>query len=394
MGKRVAVIVGIGQTEYRRRGGWNPASELELAARAIMAAADDAGLKLRDVDGLCSYANDMPGEDAYGAALLQVALGLPMLRHSSFVWCAGGGGACAALSHAVAAVEAGHANVVAVVRSVCQPPEARYGQFSDRRQFFNLVIPAGAYAPAHLFAIWMRRHMHEFGTTEQHLAQVALNARLNANRNPQALFHSKPLSEEDYFRSRMVAEPFRLFDCCIESDGAAAILVTTRDRARDMRARPVEVLAVGQGSGGGWGAGPLGSHNMPRDTYTTGNFGVFADELFARAGVGRNDVDVAQIYDAFTGMVLIGLEDFGFCGRGESGPFVAAGHIGFPHGRLPVNTSGGHLSEAYVHGLNLLIEGVRQMRGSSTSQVENAQVGFVASCPGLSPSSAALLGRS
>jgi len=207
------------------------------------------------------------------------------------------------------------------------------------------------------------------------------------------LLYEKELNREDYYQGRMISEPFRVFDCCLESDGAAAVLVTTPDRARDMRKRAVEILAVGQGSDQGWGAGPLGSHNMPRESYTTGNLRGFAKELFTRAGLSRDDVDVAQIYDAFTGMVLFTLEDFGFCGRGESGPYVAQGNIGFPHGSLPVNTSGGHLSEAYVHGMNLLVEGVRQMRGDSSSQVADARVCLVASAAGLSPSSAALLAR-
>jgi acetyl-CoA acetyltransferase len=388
-----ANIVGIGQTEYRRRGGWGSESELGLAARAILNAANDAGIPPGEIDGLCSFANEMPGEDAYGASLLQVTLGLPALRHASFVWCAGGGGACAALANAVAAVQAGQANVIAVVRSVRQAEDARYGQFNPRRPFFNWGAPAGAFSPVHLFALWMQRHMHEYGTSEQHLATIAINARQNANRNPLALFYNKELTAEQYQRGRMISEPFRIFDCCLESDGAAAVLVTTAERARDMRHPGVAVLAVGQGSDGGWGAGPLGSHNMPQDIYTTGNLRTFANELFARAGVSREAVDVAQIYDAFTGMVLFTLEDFGFCGRGESGSFVSDGHIGFTGGSLPVNTSGGHLSEAYVHGMNLLVEGVRQMRGSSTAQVSEARVCLVASAAGLSPSSAALLGR-
>jgi acetyl-CoA acetyltransferase len=222
---------------------------------------------------------------------------------------------------------------------------------------------------------------------------VALSSRRNANRNPRALFHDRVLTEDEYYRGRMVADPFRIYDCCLESDGAAAVLVTTRERARDLRQRPVEILAAGQGSGPGWGAGPLGSHNMPPETYATGNLGTFAAEFFARAQMKPADVDVAQIYDAFTWNVLIELEEFGICGRGESGPFVGAGEIEYAGGSLPVNTSGGHLSEAYVHGMNLLVEGVRQMRGSATSQVTNAQVCLVASAAGLSPSSAALLGR-
>lgn len=391
--RRTAVIAGVGETDYRRRGGWESQSELGLAALAIVAAASDAGIAVQEVDGLCSFANDMPGEEAYGAALLQVTLGLPSLRHASFVWCAGGGGACGALAHAVSAVESGSANMVAVVRAVRQLPDSRYGQFNSRRPFATWVNPAGAFSPAHLFALWIRRHMHEFGTTESHLAAVALSSRRNANRNPRALFHDRVLTEEEYFNGRMIADPFRIYDCCLESDGAAAVLVTTRERARDLRQRPVEILAAGQGSGAGWGAGPLGSHNMPSETYSTGNLVAFASELFARAQVKTADVDVAQIYDAFTGMVLIALEDFGFCARGESGPFVAAGEIEYEGGALPVNTSGGHLSEAYVHGMNLLVEGVRQMRGSATSQVADAQVCLVASAAGLSPSSAALLAR-
>jgi acetyl-CoA acetyltransferase len=283
--------------------------------------------------------------------------------------------------------------VVAVVRAVRQPNDTRFGQFNSRRPFYNWLTPAGAFAPAPLFALWMQRHMHEFGTTETQLAEVALSARRNANRNPCAVFHDKVLTADEYFRGRMIAEPFRLFDCCLESDGAAAVLVTRAERARDMRQPIVDILAVGQGSGGGWGAGPLGSHNMPGDRYTSGNLTQFANELFERAGVERADVDVAQIYDAFTGMVLIALEDFGFCGPGEGGPFIADGHIDYAQGSLPVNTSGGHLSEAYVHGMNLLVEGVRQMRGSSTSQVDGATVCLVAAAAALSPSSAALLGR-
>jgi acetyl-CoA acetyltransferase len=172
----------------------------------------------------------------------------------------------------------------------------------------------------------------------------------------------------------MIADPLRLYDCCQENDGACALILTTAERARDLRRKPVRVLAAGHGSDPGRGAGPLGFHNMPDEIYAHGDGTQLSKRLYGIAGVGPDDIDVAQIYDAYTPLILMALENSGFCGRGEGGDFVASGGIRWPDGRLPINTSGGLLSEAYIHGLNLAVEGVRQLRGDSTSQVSDAEL--------------------
>ena len=381
-----ACIVGIGQTEYTRWGRIER-SEFQLACEATMAAAADAGLALEEIDGFTSYSGDRSE-----AALLQTALGLPRLRYAAMVWGGGGGGSCGAVDQAVAAVESGLANYVIAFRSLAQGQSPRYGRHRDGRLHGSFTAAFGMLAPAAMTAPTVRRHMHLYGTTEEHLAEVALVCRDNANRNPHAVMRDKPLTREGYFQGRMIADPFRLNDCCLETDGACAVLVTTAERARDLRRAPVRILASSHGSGPGWGTGALGSHNMPVDVYASVNSRTLGPELFARAGLKPSDIDVAQIYDNFTGLVIMALEDYGFCGIGEGGPYVASGAIR-PDGDLPINTAGGNLSEAYVHGLNHVVEGVRQLRGESTSQVEDAETCFVCGGLGVAPTSAVILAR-
>ena len=201
------------------------------------------------------------------------------------------------------------------------------------------------------------------------------------------------MAMQDYLAARPIAEPFGLLDCCLETDGAAALIVTTEDRAADLRKKPVRVLGTEQGSSPRWGAGHFGFEGMPKDAFLSQNGGRLGERLFSKTGLSPKDIDVAQIYDAFTGMALINLEDYGFCARGESGPYVGSGATAWPSGETPMNTAGGMLSEAYVHGLNLVTEGVRQLRGESTSQVDGAETCFVSGGGGSAPTSAALLGR-
>ena len=381
-------IVGIGQTEFTKWGRITDQSEFHLACRAVLAAAADAGLPCAEIDGFASYANDRNE-----SSIMQIALGTRQVRFASMVWGGGGGGACAAVAHAAAAVTSGLANYVVAFRGVCQGQSFRYGQAHPWAPGSNFTFPFGLFSPPQMMAMQVRRHMIEYGTQAEQLAGVALACSANAQRNPNAVMRDRPLTLESYLASRMIADPLRLYDCCLESDGACAVIVTTMERARDLGRTPVSILAAGQGSEAEWGTGPLGAFNMPADIYCSANTRTLARELYARAGLGPSDIDVAQLYDDFTGMVLMTLEDFGFCGRGEGGPFVAAGHIGWPDGSLPINTSGGNLAEAYIHGFNLVLEGVRQIRGASTAQVANAQTCLITSGPAVAPTSAMILGR-
>jgi len=231
-----------------------------------------------------------------------------------------------------------------------------------------------------------------YGTSRDHLAEVAITFRRHAQRNPRAIMHGRTQQRDSYFAARMIADPFHLFDCCLETDGVGAVVISSVERASDLRQPLVKLLACAQASGPGWSLGPMGTHNMPIDDYATINSKAVARLVFEQAGLTPADIDVVQLYDAFTGLIPMAPEDYGFCVRGDGGPFIAAGNLSWPNGGLPSNTSGGLLSEAYLHGMNLVIEGVRQMRGTSTCQVEDAQTCLVTSGGG-GHKSAAILGR-
>lgn len=401
---RRACLVGIGESRYARWGGITDVSEHALALKAILRAVADAGLSVDEVDGLTSFAGDRND-----AAFLAADLGLPELRFANMVWMPGGGGGCAAVATAALAVEAGQAEVVVAFRSLCQGQFHRFGQGpgarADRGRTAALreaqtlldahlafTLPFGVLNAPIAYALPMRRHMHLYGTTSEHMGHVAVTFRAHAARNPRAVMGPRPMTLADHQASAMIADPFRLFDCCLESDGACAVVVTTAERARGCRTRPVEVLASAQGTVHGYGWGPFANVNIPDEHFPTGGGTGVARRLWAQAGLGPGDVDVAEIYDHFSGLVLLSLEDFGFCARGEGGPFVASGALAWPDGALPTNTHGGSLSEAYIHGLNHVVESVRQLRGESTCQVDNAEVCLVTSAAGV-PTSALVLGR-
>jgi acetyl-CoA acetyltransferase len=358
-----------------------------LAAEAILAAAGDAGLDPTEIDGLTTFAtmnSQHPGH-------VQAALGLPSVRWASMPWGLGGGSGAGAIATAAAAVESSRARYVAVFRSLCQGPGGRFGGYRDDRPDASFNAPFGVFNPAPMVAMVIRRHMHSYGTRSEHLGRVALACRANANRNPRAIMYGRPLDMETYLQSRVIADPFRLFDCCLETDGACAVIVTTDQLAGGLQQRPVGVIASVLGIEPRLGTIAMGAHTMPAETYATGHVEIVRRELFAQASLTPDQIDVAQLYDAFTGMVLLALESYGFCGRGESGKFVDAGNIDWPRGQLPVNTAGGNLSEAYVHGLTHVVEGVRQLRGTSTTQVKDARTCLVASAVLEAPSSALIL---
>jgi acetyl-CoA acetyltransferase len=398
--------VGVGESEYTRWGKIGDVTEHALACQAIQRAVADAGLTMDDVDGLASFA-----EDRNEAIFLAAELGLPALRFGNMVWMPGGGGGCAAVSNASMAVETGQAEVVVVYRSLCQGQFFRFGtggvsadapvepEPPSLQQANSLLLasmgfamPYGLLMAAAAYALPTRRHMHLYGTTSEQLGMLAVTFREHASRNPRAVMGGRPLSLEDHQASPMIADPHRLFDCCLESDGACAVVVTTEERARDLAKRPVEILASEQGTPRGYAFGPFTNANIADEIYATGGCEEMAGRLWAKAGLGPEDVDVAQLYDHFTGCVLMQLEDYGFCARGEGGPFVESGALAWKGGSLPTNTHGGSLSEAYIHGLNHVVEGVRALRDESTSPVENAEVCLVTSAACV-PSSALLLGR-
>ncbi len=387
--KDATAIVGIGQTAFAK--SLEP-SETELAVTAILAALDDAGIDAGEVDGLVEYSLETTDEVA-----LARNLGAGEVTYFASVGYGGGAGA-GVVGHAALGVAAGQCDVAVAWRSRKRGAAAsrpwvqaglgRAGGEGGLPRVDDWYRPWGLLRPVDQVAMTARRYMHEYGATRDHLANVALAARRHANRNPHAVMHGRTLTREEYFAARWISEPLCLFDNCLESDGALAVVITSAARARDCRQPPVYVHAFAQGFDR--------QHTVMSNYHTAdplqGPSWACARRLWAQADVGPADVDVVQFYDAFTPMVLLSLEAYGFCGRGEGAAFTEGGALEWPHGRLPVNTSGGGLSEAYVHGFNLVVEGVRQMRGTSTSQVDGASTCLVTGGEGV-PTSAVLLRR-
>lgn len=385
-------VVGIGATEYYKRGTSLPQTQLDMAARAIVAALEDAGLSVEDVDGFSCYAN-AGGMDL---ALLAHYLGIPHLRFMSSLT-GGGGGSAGSVGQAALAVSAGMASVVVSVMSVQQSAyrlgrNAKSGPYavlptSDK----DFTIPFGHEGIGLKWSMLARRHMYLYGTTREHLAEIAISTRSNAIRRSSSRM-TEPLTLAQYFSARMISDPLCLYDYCLETDGAVAIVTTSAERAADLRQPPVHVLAASIGGAGKYGQGVVWM-NSPDDYFTSAWHKRLAQELFAQAQLAPSDVDVALLYDHFTPVVLFQLEDYGFCEVGGAGEFVAAGSIRWPHGSLPVNTHGGHLSESYVMGMTHVKEGVEQIRGTAVNQVPGASVALVTGGPAPSPTSSILLGK-
>lgn len=375
-------IVGIGQTEW---GKGLPDSETVLALRAIKAALDDAGIHPSEVDGLSSYTLETTDE-------VDIArnLGLGDITWFSQVGYGGGAG-CGVVGHAAVAVASGQANVAVAWRSRKRAAAGSrpWSQVSNRvRGSHQWTRPFGLLRPVDEIAMLARRYLHEFGGTREELAAVAVTVRQHANRNPAAMMYEKPLTVEQYLEGRWISEPLCLYDNCLESDGAGAVVIVSAERAEDLDVTPAYVHSFAQ--------------SIPQQHQVMTNyFGedplqgpawACADLLWRRAELTPADVDVAQLYDAFSPLVPLSLEGYGFCQRGEGLAFCQDGGIAFDGGRLPVNTSGAGMSEAYVHGFNLITEAVRQVRGTSTAQVDDAEVSLVTSGEGV-PTSALLLRR-
>ncbi|WP_430382717.1 lipid-transfer protein [Streptomyces sp. P10-4] len=378
-GLRDAVaIVGIGQTAFARQLAED---EKTLACRAVLAALDDAGIAPGEVDALASYTMEETDE-----VELAKAVGFGDLTFFSKVGY-GGGGSCATVAHLAAAIAAGQATVGVAWRSRKRGSGPRPWTDTSARlpTPAQWTRPFGLLRPVDEIAMLARRYMHEYGVTRDHLFNVALACRNRANQNPAAVMYDRPLTREMYMTSRWISEPLCLYDNCLETDGALACVVVGRERARDCAEKPVYVHAAAQGL-------PAQHHGMVNywnDDPLTGPAWTAARHLWKHADFTPQEVDVAQIYDAFTALIPLSLEGYGFCGRGEGGAFTEQGGLEIG-GRLPLNTGGGGLSEAYVHGFNLVNEGVKQLRGTSTAQVPGAETCLVTAGEGV-PTSALLL---
>ena len=381
-----AAIAGVGATEFSKESG---RSELQLAVEATQAALEDAGLSPSDVDGMVTFTMDTNPEIE-----LARMLGVPELRFFSRIHY-GGGAACATVQQAAIAVTTGVADVVVCYRAFNERSERRFGAgVHDRPAVptaegasYGWYVPFGLMTPAAWVAMFARRAMHEFGWTSEDFGRVAVADRKHAATNPAAWFYEQPITLEDHQRSRWIVEPLHLLDCCQESDGAVALVVTTKERARDLR----QPAAVIEGAAQGVAADQHMMTSYYRDSITgLPEMGVVAREMWRQSGLGPSDIDTAVIYDHFTPFVLTQLEEFGFCGRGEAAGFIKDEGIELGQ-RLPVNTHGGQLGEAYIHGMNGIAEAVRQVRGTAVNQVEGAEHVLVTAGTGV-PTSGCIVG--
>jgi acetyl-CoA acetyltransferase len=386
---RSAAIVGVGSTKYYRRGQSLPRTPMELAGQAVLAALADAGLSATDVDGFAFYAGGLD------TALLAQTIGVPEVNFVATLT-GGGGGAAGGVALAASAISSGQADVVVTVQVLQQSGyrlgrgDATTGPYAKsptpERDF---LVPFGMVSPAYKFAMVAARHMHLYGTRREHFAEVAISTRANAMRRQTSIMRDE-LTLDAYFNARVIAEPLCLFDFCLETDGAVAVVTTTAERARDLRQPPAHIAAAAFG-----GEGRYGTHvswaNAPDEYLATSFHRQTARQLWARSGYKPSDIDVAEIYDHFTPLVLLQLEDYGFCAVGESGDFVASGAIRWPDGALPMNTHGGNLSEAYILGMTHIREATEQIRGTAVNQVAGARLALVTGGPASLPTSAMIL---
>jgi acetyl-CoA acetyltransferase len=382
-----AAIAGIGATDFSKDSG---RSELQLAAEAVRAALADAGLEPSDVDGMVTFAMDANAEIAVAREL-----GVPELRFFSRIPY-GGGAACATVQHAAMAVATGIADVVVCYRAFNERSGSRFGRVQAAAVAAGTSsgvdngwhYPVGLSTPAATVAMFARRYQHEFGATSEDFGRVAVAMRRHAATNPNAWFHGRPITLEEHQASRWIVEPLHLLDCCQETDGAVAIVVTSASRARDLPHRPAVITGAAQGSG---------SDQFTMTSYYREDLaglpemGLVGRQLWQQAGIGPADVQVALLYDHFTPFVLVQLEELGFCGRGEARHLVADGGIELD-GALPVNPHGGQLGEAYIHGMNGIAEAVRQLRGDSVNQVADVAHVVVTAGTGVPTSGLVLAG--
>lgn len=379
-----AAVVGVGQSTYYKHGQ-SPDSEFKLVLKAVLDACQDAAIDPRRIDGFASYS-----DDRNESSRLATALGVERMRYSNMVWGGGGAGMAAAVGNASAAVACGMAECVVVYRGLAQGQFKRFGRAPNAPTVAGdkaFESPYGVISMGQKAALRTQRFMQDYGIHQSALRAISLAAYEHAQRNPRAIMNGRPLTAQAYDESRWIVEPFHLFDCCMENDGAAAVIVVPAERTDDFPHPPAFLLGCAAGQEY---RATAAAYNAP--SFANGGFEAVAGDLYRMARLSPGDVDVVQVYDHFTGGAMMSLVEHGFFSGEEANDFLQPDNLVAPGGKLPINTSGGNLAECYMHGMGLLIEGVRQVRGTSTAQAKRSDVSMVIAGSMAMPVSSLILG--
>jgi acetyl-CoA acetyltransferase len=375
-------VAGVGYRQYRR--GQAPWPERGVLVRAIVDACEDAGFDPADVDGFVSY-----GDDKNEPVRLMSDLGTKDLTWSGMVWGGGGGGIAGAFALAAAAIVTGQASAVVVFRALVEGNSGRLSAAVMAHHLNDHMVGAGMVAPAQVCAMRAQRLFERHGVPRSVCEELVRASYHHGARNPAAVAYGKELDLGDFRTARWIAEPFRLFDCSRENDGAGALLLVSAERARDLRKPPVTLLGVAQGAEKGWG--DL-LENDDADLYPTAGFRPIARKLWAQTGLAPADIDVVQLYENFSAQGVASLIDHGFCTYENVAEVVRFENLIAPTGKLPINTSGGNFAHGFVHGIGLAVEAVRCLRGESANPVPGAKTCLLAGGPGAPTVSSAVFG--
>ncbi len=373
---------GVGLRQYKR--GTAPLPERGVLIGAIIDACEDAGLDPSEIDGFASF-----GDDHNEPVRLMPDLGIKDLRWCSTVFGGGGGGIAAAIGQAAGAIMTGQANAVVVYRALVQGNSGRLSAAVMAHHLNSHALGAGLVAPAQMCAIRATRLFEHHGVPAETAEAIVQACYYHGSRNPEAVAYGKSFSHEEYQNSRIISEPFHLFDCSRENDGAGAVLLVSAEKARDLKQKPAYVLGVAQGAAKGWG--DL-LENDDDEQYATAGFKSVAHHLWSQTGLKPSDIDVAQVYENFSAQAVASIIDHGFCTIEEAGDFICLENLIAPSGKLPINTSGGNIAQGFVHGIGMMIESIRQIRGTSSNQVPGAKTCLLAGGPGAPIVSSAIFG--
>lgn len=373
-------IAGVGLRQYRR--GASPLPERSVLIDAIVAACDEAGFDPADVDGFVSY-----GDDRNEPVRLMPELGTRELRWSAAVWGGGGGGIAGTFGVAASAILSGQANAVVIFRALVEGSSGRMSAAVMAHHLNDHLLGSGVVSPAQVCAIRANRLFQHHGVPQRLVEELVRASYHHGNRNPEAVSYGRTFDIETLRGSRLIAEPFRLFDCSRENDGAGALLMVSAERARDLRKTPVYLLGCAQGAEAGWG--DL-LENDDAALYATAGFRPIARRLFAETALSPADIDVVQLYENFDAQGIMSLIDHGFCGYENAAEVIRFENLIADGGHLPINTAGGNLAQGFIHGIGLPIEAVRQLRGESANPVRNARTCLLAGGPGAPTVSSAI----